>query len=303
MEKIGEEVDYSYYCYNDIKDHPKKYSFIDTFIENIADSVDKVHVFYSLFSTSKIPEIKVYGRMAKKKELKLSETTRSLDDFLSEHLTNTFPAICAWRIMDYFTPETAEFHLDSYSGHIFEAQKELDSAGFNINVIPSGDCSNPVISTADLLLETMDNRLKEKRLRLLFENIRPIFPEFGEKVIVYPISNKHLPKITPLEKKPIDVVTQIKHPVFWLFKGNQLIDSGTLKRSKTYKNLIDYVACKNGSVKMFDKGRDIDNFEKGDYGVFFNAQGKEIIESYIKIGKPFKLFDFNVMVPKEFKPG
>ena len=300
FDDIKEEIDYSYYCYNDIKDHPKRYELLNSFVKNISDKIEKVHVFYSLFSQKEIPEIKVYGRMAKRKGLKLSNPTRSLDEFISEHLTNTFPAICAWRISEYFTPDTVEFHLDSYSGHIFEAQEELDKSEYCISIIPNGDCSNPVISTADLLLEVLDRRLEIKRLRLLFENIRPVFKEFGEKVLVYPITNKHLPKITPIDNKPIDVTQNIKHPVYWLFKGDALIDSGTLKRSKTYRNLVDYMASRNGTVKLFDKSRDIKQYVDGDYGVFINPQGKETIKTYQNIGKNFIPFDFNVMVPKEY---
>ena len=86
-----------------------------------------------------------------------------------------------------------------------------------------------------------------------------------------------------------------------MFKGDRLIDSGVLKRSRTYRNLIDFAALNYGVVKMFSKGRDIQYFQEGDYGVYLNRAGKEIIESYIKIGKRFQLLDLDMMVPNECK--
>jgi hypothetical protein len=160
----------------------------------------------------------------------------------------------------------------------------------------NGDCSNPVISTSDLLIDLLDTRLKDQNKFLLFDNIRPALSEFGDNVLVYPILNKHLPYITPLEPVPIDNWKVLKHPVFWVFKGESLIDSGTMKKSQLYRNLIDFAAGQYGIVKMFSK-KDIEYFQPGDYGVYLNIMGRQIIESYIKMGKKFKLFDMSVLIP------
>jgi len=301
FEQIGLEPDFQYYCVNDLKTIKSSTKLLDAFSQEISDHIEKVHVFYTLFSKKSIKEAKVYGRFARLKKIKLSAPTRSYEKLVTEHLTQCFPGICAWRLMQYFNPQTLEFHLDYYGGHISEAQEELDASDYRKILFPHGDCSNPVISTADLLLDVLDKRLKRKRKHLLFDNIRPALTEFGDNVLVYPILNKHLRKIVPIDKIPIDTLPSIQHPVFWVFKGDELIDSGTMKRSKTYRNLIDYAASCGGVVKMFEKGKDIKFVTKGDYGAYINVQGREIIESYIKMGKPLKLLDIDCMVPKEHK--
>lgn len=295
----GRDIDYSYYCTNDFRDIDDKEAILDYFLNRIKDDIEKVHVFYTLFSKKRISEIKVYGRYSKSKKLKLNEPTRTVEELLSSHLDQCFPAICAWRIMDYFQPNTVIYHLDSYSGHIFEAQEELDRSPHTVIVFPSGDCVNPVISVADLLVDIIDRRLEDRGLPLIFENIRTVLPEFGSNTLVYPIMNRHLPKITPVDNKPINTMEKITHPVFWVFKGDSLIDSGTMKRSKSYRNLLDYAAGHYGIVKMFNKGKDIDYFEPGDYGVYINSMGREIVETYIKLGKEFKPFEFDMMVPED----
>lgn len=298
--EIGQDVNFKHYCVNDIKDSETKQKFLDKFVEVISKKVEKIHVFYTLFSKKSISEAKVYGRLAKRKKIKLSEPTRDYEKLVSEHLLQCFPAICAWRLSEYFSPQTVEFHLDFYGGHIFEAQEQLEDSGFTIVTYPSGDCSNPVISTADLLLNVIDSRLQKNNKFLIFDNIRPVLSEFGENVLVYPIINKHLNFIVPLDKKAIDITKFIRHPVYWVFKGDPIIDSGTMKRSETYRNLVDFAASKYSVVKMFDK-KDIEHFQEGDFGAYLNSMGKEQIESYIKLGKKFKLFKMDFMVPKEDK--
>jgi len=296
---VGEELNYKCYCTNDIKDHKSKIQILTKFCEKISKHIEKIHVFYTLFSPQKLKEVNVYGRMAQKKHLKLSEPTRSYETLIREHLIQCFPAICAWRLTEHLFPGTVEFHLDSYSGHIFEAQERLETTGFRILIYPSGDCSNPVISTADLILDLLDKRLELSNKLLIFDNIRPALFEFGEDVLVYPITNKHLHYITPLDKKSIDTIKFIKHPVYWVFKGDQLIESGTMKRSLTYRNLIDFVASQHGVVKMFEKSKDIEYIKNDDFGVYINNAGKEIIETYIKLGKTLKHFKMDSMVCKK----
>lgn len=241
----------------------------------------------------------MYGRMAKEQKIKLAAPTRTYEELISKHLVQCFPAICAWRLTPFLRPKTIEFHIDSYGGHICEAQEELENGGFSRFVFPSGDCSNPVISTADLLLGLLDKRLESQRKLLIFDNIRPALPEFEDNLFVYPISNKHLPQITPLEKKSIDTISVIKHPVFWVFKGEELINSTTMKVSKTFRNLVDFAASQYGVVKMFESSKDIGYVQDGDFGVYINTKGKEIIDSYRKLGKKFKPFKLDIMVPTE----
>jgi hypothetical protein len=301
FEKICKQQDYRYYCVNDIHQESWKDALLNEFVKQITSHIEKIHVFYTLFSRDRVEKVKVYGRKSKREKIKLSSPERTYDELINEHTLHVFPIICAWRLSDFLTPRSSEFHFDYYSGHIFEAYEVLDKKGFHRLVYPGGDCCNPVISTADLLLDVIDTRLKIQKKRLLFENIRPVLAEFGEKVLAYPITTKHLSFITPLDDVPVPTVEFIKHPVFWVFKGSELIDPGTLKRSPAFRSLIDWASNKNGVVKLFEKGRDIGFFKEGDYGVYLNPAGEQIIDSYRQMGKRFEKFKFELMVPSSNK--
>lgn len=298
---LKNENELQFLCFNDIKNEKNSYNFLELFFKEICSEIEKVHVFYTLFSKKRISEVKVYGRKSKNEKIKLSEPTRTYEKLLSSHILQCFPAICAWRLTEHLSPKTVEFHLDAYDGHIFEAQEQLDSSGHVVYIYPGGDCVNAVISTADLMIEFLDKRLKVNSRLLIYENIRPVLSAFGETVMVYPISNKHISAITPLDKQSISIWDKMRHPVFWVFKGEEIIESGTMKRSKSYRNLQDFAASKYGVVRMFDKSNDIKYFKDGDYGVYLNQRGKDQIDSYIKLDKKFKLFNLDALVPSDLK--
>lgn len=288
---LGIENKYSCYCFNDIKNEPLRWKLLDSFAKEISKHVDKVTVIYTLFSPKRLPKVKVYGRKAAFQRIKMSEPTRSYLQLIDEHLTNTFPGICAWRIMRYFNPRQIQFHLDSYGGHIFEAQEELESSSITQFVFNSGDCVNSIISTADLLIALLDERLSQGKKRLIFENLRPALPEFGEKVLACPILGRDLRKITPVDTIPIDNSNKLKHPIYWIFKEDDLIDSGVLKRSDTYRNLLDIISVHGGCAKLFEK-KDNEKIKQGDYGVYFNDKGLQTIKTLAKIGK--RLIPLNI---------
>lgn len=297
LESNGFKKEYKCYCFNDIKDHPNIEGILDSFIKNISSSLEKVGIFYTMFSTKKIQRAKVYGRLARNKKLRLAKPTRTYKELVTEHLVNCFPAICAWRLLEYL-PKNVQFHIDSYNGHVFEAHEELINSGFARFVYTAGDCTNPVISTSDLLIALLDLRLRKNSMLLTFENLRPTIPELGEKLLAYPISNKHLSKITPLESRPINNVLALKRPIFWIFKGGEDINSGVLKRSATHRNFLDYVAIKGGCVKLFEK-KDAEHIREGDYGVYFNSAGEDAIKTYGKIGKKLTKMNIDLHVKSE----
>jgi len=302
LQKIFEKYDlnkeYNYYCFNDLKDFKFVHKIIEEFILSMIASIEKVHIFYTLFSKERVPLVKVYGRYAQRERKKLSKPTRNYSEFLNEHVINMFPTICAWKISNYVSPPL-QFHLDSYSGHINESFEDLEKSPIKKLVFPSGDCINPVISFADLFLSFFDNRLDEKKLHLLFENVRRAVPEYGEKILAYPILSKHLPKITPLDKVEANADKYLLRPIYWVFKGDVQVDSGKFKRSKVYRRLLDCISSKKGIVKLFSKMKDADQLMDGDYGVFINESGKETILTYKKLGIKLNVLDLNLFVSEE----
>lgn len=104
FDKYGLNKEYNYYCFNDLKDFKLGHKIIEEFILSMVESIEKISIFYTLFSKERIPLVKVYGRYAKRKRKKLSKPTRNYSELLNEHIINMFPAICAWKISDCVPP-------------------------------------------------------------------------------------------------------------------------------------------------------------------------------------------------------
>jgi len=302
LEKVmlnnGIQKEYNYYCVNDLKNLSNVDKIVEEFILEIEPFISRVHVFYTLFSPKRKENILVYGRYSRNNRLKLAKKTRTYQELLDEHIINMFPEICAWRLCECVGPPL-QFHLDSFSGHINGAHEELERKNIQKIIFPSGDCINPVISTADLFLHFFDKRLEKSNLFLIFDNIRKAIPEYGEKVLAYPISNKHLSNITPLDKEPVQNLKYYRRPIYWIFKGNIQMDSGEIKRSNPFRLLLDGISSKGGTIRMFDENKDSKEIREGDYGVYFNDSGKENVLSYRKMGKKIIPFSLDLFIPEE----
>ncbi|MFA5247097.1 MAG: hypothetical protein WC408_04385 [Candidatus Micrarchaeia archaeon] len=297
---FGIAPDYTYYCTHDLSKYEQKAEIEEAIIKQVEPLIDRVHVIYTLFSKNRLNEydqVNVYGRYSKKNKLKLSKPTRTIDELIESHTVQIFPGICAWKLSRFFYPHTTSYILDAYEGHVNEAEEEFEQKKFKTFVIPNGDCANPLISTSDILLDVLDRRLAQNRKSLLFENIRPALPEFGEKVLAYIIDNRDLPKITPVDKTPIETNQHLMHPVFWVFKADDDIDSKRIKESQTYRNLVDFAALKGGCTKLYNK-HDEPYLRNDDYGVYHNTAGKETVASLRKFGIALTPFDLDSLVPK-----
>ncbi|MBU4266453.1 MAG: hypothetical protein L6243_01765 [Candidatus Altiarchaeales archaeon] len=300
FEDMKLDQNYTYYCTHDLINFPEKEKFLDLFLEKISPHIHKLCIFYSLFSQKRLAEIKVYGRLSRRRGIKLAKPTRNISQ-ITDNVNSCFPSICAWRLSKYFDEGAVDFHLDSHGGHVFDAYEELEQKKFRRLVFPSGDCCNPVISTADLIIDILDSRLMKNDLFLVGKNIRPTLPEFGDNTFVYPLKNINLSSIVPVDNVPINTNSCLPHPIYWVFKGDSLVNSQDLKRSEGFRNLVDYVAGHHGIVKLFETQKDIDYFKEGDYGVYLNSRGEETIETFKKIRKRFTPMKFDLMLPETDK--
>ena len=89
------DFNYQYYCANDMKSIQKRYEILDVFVKKISEHIEKIHVFYTLFSKKQIESVRVYGRLAERKQIKLAAPFRTYEQLISQHLIQCFPAICA----------------------------------------------------------------------------------------------------------------------------------------------------------------------------------------------------------------
>lgn len=294
----GHKREYIYYCYNDLKNLKNKWKVLEDFFLKIKDYIFKLHIFFNLFSPKKIPEVKVYGRYARRKKIKLSKDTMTIKEFVSRYLINVFPGLCAWKMMPYLSAGKTQFHMDSFDGHISEAQEEFASSNFDKFVYTHGDCVNPVISCADLLIALIDYRLSKKKLHLYPDNIKTIFSDFEkERLAIFTFDNRSFRKITPIDKISIDNTKNFKRPIYWLFKGNlPLVDTGDITRSENFRKFLDFIASRGGCAKFYNNKTSRDLIDDNDKAIALNELGEEVIRTLNRTGKKLEKINFDLFL-------
>ncbi|MFA7690487.1 MAG: hypothetical protein WCY18_05285 [Methanofastidiosum sp.] len=232
--------------------------------------ISGINIIYTIFNSNRIlnNRIKIYG---KRKEI------QSVDiiDFYNQHLANSFPHICLWKLYPYIYGKKANVYIDHF-------QSELTNAWEDISVYPNifcyynGDMTNVLISLADIVCKIVSHRLYEKNLFLRSDNLINIFPDLEEQqLFTHYIGNKDLPKITNIHEKKIELHKFIKRPVFYLYPGrDNKIDKKSILNS--IPKFINFVHKRDGCFKFYTP-QDIQMIKDNDYLVSLDSKNKEDI--------------------------
>lgn len=246
----------------------------------------KVNIFYSSFNQKRIPLIKTYGKTGSLREMELRE-------FYDEHLRNSFNHVCAWKLDNhyYFGPSTEVF-IDNFFTYTTNAWEKIKNK--NIRIIPSGDKCNYLICIADIVLKYLEYRLKQKRKSLYLDCIKEALGynrRYRSELHTHIIHNRHLPYITPLEKKNTGIDKFIKHPCFFIMRPAKTNIDLDIILSKS-DELVNSIYDNNGCVCFFNQRRHKDCIEDNDFLVYFDEEGfknaklmKKLVKKDIKIKK------------------
>lgn len=250
------------------------------FFNEIAPHIESINVFYTLFN----PTIKMRWMGYKEKELKhkLSKPYLEFDEILDK-VVNYFPAICVWRIKDFLNENNISCHLDNFSLQPCDAWKEIKD--MPLKVFFSGDKCNPLISTADIVINLLQLRLAKARKFYQYGNFRSILPELNNKVFECSISHRHYNSISPLDNKLINLRDYMQHPIIYILNESEFIDSNELKSDSIMDKVYNLAYAKCGCVKIYDKKEDKRHIKDGDYIIYFTDKGKNFVEILKKMKK------------------
>ena len=252
------------------------HDFFKEFYEKIKDKIKKLYICYSYFSNC---DVEIFHFDYKK--------SISAIDFLSKHLDTSYPHICLWELSkDGFEGHA---YIDGINGKVTDAWMSIEKSK-NFNILPNGDKTNALISSADILITFLDNSLLENRKKLNETEIKEIFSAVNKKIEVSFISNACFYCITPLsEKQNIPYMKKIAHPTIYILKEKEkYVDENAIENSPIIKKIADFCFKENGCYKFFDPKKDYEFITDQDYLVSFGNDAVKSIESLKKMGYKFK---------------
>jgi hypothetical protein len=261
------------------KDPLKASQIFEDMFETLKDHIQKFHFVLSMYP--KTQSIHMFG------ERRVSFLPPK--DFLERHLIESYPHVCAWKILSI--DKKAKVITDSFSGYVTNAWRDIDSNG-DLEIFFNGDECNTLISMADMVLRVADKRLQDNSLFLGRKEINQIFPEIQNKLSADFLAWGALSDVTPLINKSMPIYKKIKHPiVFIIGPQTDLVDNELIKYSPLGDSLLEFAHIKKGCLKMFHKKDDQQMIKDGDYFVYLDDEGKKAADLIKKLGFSIDYFE------------
>ena len=258
--------------------------FIVDFTESVIPHVKTVFVAHTILNSQKTPKILCYDGSEKKDP----------NEFIS-YLQNYYPHVLAWKILETLPDrKDSVFMLDHFTGNVTKAWRQIEDE--SIEVYPSGEYCNPLISSADLVSKYVNDFIHFGWMKLEFGSISKAFEPFGveeikadretsapepsakTKLLQYFIYD--LSMITPHEKRAIDVGRKLKHPVYFLLTGKKFRSEGDALQDTVYFDIVaNRVYGDHGSMRAMNIDEMKNEFRvmrDGDKIIAFGSEALEL---------------------------
>lgn len=259
--------------------------FFEEFYLAIKDKISKLFVFFSILPSNKIVKINLTSGL---KEI-------SAIDFLTKHLDASYPHICAWSLDKGYNDENrfvGEYFLDSFNSKRTNAWMSISQLQ-NLRILPNGDKTNAIISSADILIHFLDEKLLSTRNKLGQDQIKEVFKEMDDNVDIRFIGEKCLHHLVPLSDK--DLIKINKHfpnPTFYVIreKESKQMSDKVFENSPLFDKIVNYCFENGGCFKFFDSSCDTDSLSEHDFLVPVGENATNTIKQFKELGFKFNEF-------------
>jgi hypothetical protein len=274
------------------EDYPKiARRFID---EVISDDVS-VNVVFSSFSTQKIPKIRYL-----KEEIHIM-------DFLRGHLPQYYAYIPVWKTLQSTKWFGINVYLDNINPkEVTNAWEFIKENQCKIHIVPKGDQCNPLISSADIILEYLDYTMMKEKIRLDVKEIQRLLINFGIlKSFVMHVGSKDIPDIIPKSSDKIPKQDDYIHPIVYVITERIINkERDWIEKSPVYQYLLWYAWKVNGGLKFISSDQDFKLVDKNDILVYLGETGKNkarYLSEVLNLVSPDNVIGLNDIIEKAEK--
>lgn len=203
-------------------------------------------------------------------------------------LDGYYNVLCGWKIMKKTGVYNCTFLFDGMEGiYPTKAWEELTSKN-NVKIAYSGDRTDPVLATSDVLLKTLDIFLKDDYDPLNEKTIQKIITYDGKvddsNVYYVYIGNPDIDYIKPLEDRQYvlrELQGYIKRPIIFVGKGSLPYQRDALENLPIYPKIHDKAFSLHASIRIYDPKKDsqiIGRSEVADYFISLTNEADQQFE-------------------------
>jgi len=236
----------------------------DRFIGEVITEDVRVNVVFSSFNTQRLPKVRYYGGEMK--------TLKFLDK-----LQTYYSYIPVWKVIQYRRLFGVNIFIDNFNeSEETDAWRCMKNNQNRIHVVPKGDQCNPLISTADILLEYLDYAIKANHVRLDVCEIQKLLQELGiSYAYVIHVGSRDITKLVPMSKDKIPKKEDYHHPIVYVIpEGVIEKEKEWIERSRIYQYLLWYAWYIGGGLKFISSDKDYKLVDKQDHLVYLGKIGE-----------------------------
>lgn len=244
----------------------------------------KVNYFFTnvnskYFEDGKVTVFGKYGRPTRKMDVK--SFINMLDGY--------YNVLCGWKLTKLTKLRNCTFVFDGMENiYPTNAWKELTKKN-NVKIVYSGDHTDPLLSTADILVKHLDLFLHDTYKPLNEDTIKEIVTYDkkvdSENLFFHYIGNPDISDIKPTEDKMLSVLDleeHIRRPIIFVSKGTVPKQRNVLENLPIYYKIFDKAYALHASVRIYDPYLDSyiigKNPEKSDYFLPLTKEADEQFE-------------------------
>ena len=287
-------------CSKDIRQFTEgEHHIHNKFISLIRHKIKTLHVLFSAFDTNRIPAVHILGHTRNPE--KVHPKVLAI-----EHLTNSFPHICIWRLLGEIKQGNIRVHVDHFDGKRTRAWETIEAEKINLEVAYKGDECDAVICAADILLRCLTARIERAKGSYNYASIEQNLDEFfnKQKLRIYKIDSRHYPDITPRDQRNIPLGKYLRRPVVFVIEPKtQHVNFSFFLGQPGGRRFLNFIYQKKACYKRFDQGQDRAILKDGDSIVYLDDDGKRAAELIKEAcGSEIDVLSYSEIIKKKQQP-
>jgi len=177
------------------------------------------------------------------------------EEFIEKHLQPYYNLISIWEYLRKHEDRPKTYRnvmTDDFSGKSSPAWIQIGKMSNELQVIPKGDQTYPLLSLADLLMELIKQEVDEWNEQQIYEYLKKKTPNDSAYVDSDGVNEtEQLRMISPHSTHNINTHLHYPHPIVFIDTGS--IDSRTVTSLDFFDHATKFARSNGGCIKFFDK--------------------------------------------------